>query len=90
MTMSREAMIERVLLATRGIGPWSAHYVTMRSFGFLDCVPLGDTGLTAGLKALFALDERPDWTRTLELMRQFIPYRSLATFHLWHRFGAAA
>ena len=47
---------------------WTYNHM-MRSFGFLDCVPLGDTGLTTRLKALFALDERPDRTRTLELMR---------------------
>ena len=62
----------------------------MRSFGFLDCVPLGDTGLTSGLKQFFALDERPDKTATLALMERFSPYRSLATFHLWQRHGAVA
>jgi AraC family transcriptional regulator of adaptative response / DNA-3-methyladenine glycosylase II len=82
--------IERTLRAVRGIGPWSAHYLMMRSFGFLDCVPLGDTGLTSGLKQFFALDERPDKTVTLALMERFSPYRSLATFHLWQRHGAVA
>jgi AraC family transcriptional regulator of adaptative response / DNA-3-methyladenine glycosylase II len=82
--------IERTLRAVRGIGPWSAHYLMMRSFGFLDCVPLGDTGLTSGLKQFFALDERPDKTATLALMERFSPYRSLATFHLWQRHGAVA
>ncbi len=82
--------IERTLRAVRGIGPWSAHYLMMRSFGFLDCVPLGDTGLTSGLKQFFALEERPDKTATLALMERFSPYRSLATFHLWQRHGAVA
>ena len=82
--------IERTLLAVRGIGPWSAHYLMMRSYGFLDCVPLGDTGLATGLERFFALDRRPDKRDTLELMSRFSPYRSLATFHLWQRHGAAA
>jgi AraC family transcriptional regulator of adaptative response / DNA-3-methyladenine glycosylase II len=56
---SSATRIERTLLAVRGIGPWSAHYLMMRHYGFLDCVPLGDTGLTSGLKQFFALDERP-------------------------------
>lgn len=82
--------IERTLLAVRGIGPWSAHYLMMRCFGFLDCVPVGDTGLATGLERFFALDARPDKQDQLALMSRFSPYRSLATFHLWQRHGAAA
>lgn len=82
--------LERVLLATRGIGPWSAHYLLMRHYGFLDCVPVGDSGLTAGLQRFFALDARPTRGETLLLMARFSPYRSLATFHFWQRHGTAA
>lgn len=81
---------ERTLLAVRGIGPWSAHYLMMRGFGFLDCVPLGDTGLASGLERFFALPSRPTKRDQLALMRRFSPYRSLATFHLWQRHGSAA
>lgn len=82
--------IERTLLAVRGVGPWSAHYVLMRAFGFPDCVPVGDVGLAAALARFFALDGRPDKAETLALMRRFGPYRSLATFHLWQRQGTSA
>jgi AraC family transcriptional regulator of adaptative response / DNA-3-methyladenine glycosylase II len=74
---------ERTLLAVHGLGPWSVNYLLMRSLGFLDCVPLGDTGVTSGLQSLFSLDHRPDRDETLRLMRAFSPYRSLATAHLW-------
>lgn len=74
---------ERMLLAIRGLGPWSVNYIMMRSLGFADCVPVGDTGLTSGLRALFKLDERPDAEATKRLMTVFSPYRSLATAHLW-------
>lgn len=87
---SSATRIERTLLAVRGIGPWSAHYLMMRHYGFLDCVPIGDTGLTSGLKQFFALKERPGRIETLALMDRFSPYRSLATFHLWQRHGAVA
>lgn len=75
--------VERLLLAERGLGPWSVNYLMMRSLGFADCVPLGDTGVTSGLKALFRLEERPDIDATRRLMEVFSPYRSLATTHLW-------
>jgi AraC family transcriptional regulator of adaptative response / DNA-3-methyladenine glycosylase II len=55
----------------------------MRSLGFADCVPLGDTGVTSGLQTLLTLDERPDVESTKRLMSVFSPYRSLATAHLW-------
>ncbi len=74
---------ERTLLAIRGLGPWSVNYLMMRSLGFPDCVPLGDTGVTSGLKSLLKLDERPDVDATRRLMAMFSPYRSLATAHLW-------
>jgi AraC family transcriptional regulator of adaptative response / DNA-3-methyladenine glycosylase II len=74
---------ERTLLAIRGLGPWSVNYLMMRSLGFADCVPLGDTGVTSGLHALLKLDERPDIEATKRLMSVFSPYRSLATAHLW-------
>ena len=74
---------ERTLLSVRGLGPWSVNYLMMRSLGFADCVPLGDTGVTSGLKALFRLEERPDIDATRRLMSVFSPHRSLATAHLW-------
>lgn len=74
---------ERTLLAIRGLGPWSVNYVLMRSLGFADCVPLGDTGVTSGLQALLELEIRPDVDATRRLMRVFSPYRSFATAHLW-------
>ena len=74
---------ERTLLNVRGLGPWSVNYVMMRSLGFADCVPFGDTGVTSGLKKLFELEERPDIDGTRRLMAVFSPHRSLATAHLW-------
>ncbi len=75
--------IEKTLLALRGFGPWSVNYLMMRCLGFIDCVPLGDTGLVAGLKKFYNLDNNPGRDEVMELMKPFEPYRSLATFHLW-------
>lgn len=77
---------ERTLLDVRGLGPWSVNYLMMRSLGFADCVPLGDTGVTSSLQSLLRLEERPDVDATRRLMGVFSPYRSLATAHLW-QFG---
>ena len=80
---------ERSLLGLRGLGPWSVNYLMMRSLGYPDCLPLGDTGVTSGLKHLFQLEERPDADATRRLMAVFSPYRSLATSHLWQLLQSA-
>ncbi len=73
----------KTLPQTRGLGVWSTNYILMRSLGFADCVPYGDTGLTAGLIALQNLDHKPDHKEIERLMSPFAPYRSFATYHLW-------
>jgi endonuclease III/AraC-like DNA-binding protein len=80
---------ERRLLALRGIGPWTAQYVMLRSLGFADCLPVGDAGLAAALTRFFALASRPGPAETRELMEPFAPHRSLATAHLWASLGDA-
>jgi len=74
---------EKTLMAVRGFGPWSSNYVMMRSFGFADCLPVGDTGLTLALQRYFQLDKRPQAAETKALMERFSPFRSLASMHLW-------
>ncbi|MGO8697888.1 MAG: Ada metal-binding domain-containing protein [Limisphaerales bacterium] len=74
---------ERTLRAIHGLGPWSVNWVMMRSLGFADCLPLGDTGVASGLRALLELEERPGLEAMRRLMSVFSPYRSLATTHLW-------
>jgi AraC family transcriptional regulator, regulatory protein of adaptative response / DNA-3-methyladenine glycosylase II len=79
--------LEKQLLKVRGLGAWSVNYILMRAFGFADCVPYGDTGLTSALQRFFGTETRPDTTMTAELMQHFAPYRSLATYHLWMTLG---
>jgi AraC family transcriptional regulator of adaptative response / DNA-3-methyladenine glycosylase II len=79
--------LERRLLDVRGLGPWSVQYLLMRGYGFADCVPAGDAGLSAALQRFFALDHRPGPAETRERMEPFAPFRSLATYHLWTSLG---
>jgi AraC family transcriptional regulator of adaptative response / DNA-3-methyladenine glycosylase II len=75
--------IEEALLAQRGVGPWTAHYVMLRGYGLGDCLPVGDAGLTLALQRFHRLPARPDAAATVALMAPWAPHRSLATFHLW-------
>lgn len=77
---------EAALLNVRGIGTWTANYVMMRGCAFPDCVPAGDSALSASLRKYFELDHRVDAVETRTLMERFAPWRSLATYHFWLRF----
>lgn len=76
---------EKTLRSLPGIGPWTANYVLIRALGFQDAVPVGDSALASALQDFFGLAQRPDARKTADLMQPFAPYRSLATFYLWHR-----
>lgn len=77
--------VESMLTSVRGVGTWTANYVLMRGCAFPDCVPAGDSALSASLQTWFHLDHRPDATETRTLMARFAPWRTLATYHLWLR-----
>lgn len=68
-----DAFVDSVV-AIRGLGPWTAHYLALRT-GYADAFPVADLGLqrAAGLdgKALAVVAER--WR----------PFRALAAVHLW-------
>lgn len=83
-------VVERRLLAMRGLGPWSAGYLLMRAYGFADALPIGDAGLTAALQRFHGLDHRPGPAETRELMEPYSPFRTLATYHYWTSLGDPA
>ena len=75
--------IEARLLAQTGLGPWSTAYAMMRGLGYLDGLPVGDTGLRTALQRSFRLRKPPTVAQQERLMEPFRPYRSLATYYLW-------
>lgn len=84
-----DELLER-LLGIRGIGVWSANYLALRAMARQDCVPLGDTGLAAGLQEFLHLPARPANSEVERLMEDFKPYRGFVTFHLWQGGGGGA
>lgn len=86
LRLDRDADVDATLAALtsiRGIGPWTAHYVAMRSLGWTDAFPPGDVVVFKALRvatpaAAAALAER--WR----------PWRAYALLHLWRRRAAGA
>jgi AraC family transcriptional regulator of adaptative response / DNA-3-methyladenine glycosylase II len=71
------ALFRSALLATKGIGPWSAEYIALRAIGDTDAFPATDLILRR------VLDLHP----TLDLTA-IKPWRSYAAMYLWKEFAS--
>lgn len=80
-TLSDEEIC-RTILPLRGVGRWSAEYILLRGLGRIDMFPGDDVGAQNNLKALFALDEKPTYTRIKTLTARWQPYAGFVYFHL--------
>jgi AraC family transcriptional regulator of adaptative response / DNA-3-methyladenine glycosylase II len=69
-----------LLLDIRGIGPWTAGYVSMRGFHDPDAFPHGDAGLRRALKAL---GHPGDHGSVAVLQQRWRPWRAYAALQLW-------
>lgn len=72
--------VER-LLATPGIGDWTAQYIALRALCWSDAFPAGDLAV---LRALGAATP----ARAREIARDWRPWRAYAVMNLWSSLGA--
>lgn len=70
------AIFRKSLLDTKGLGPWSAEYISLRAIGDTDAFPKTDLILKRALLLHPELD--------LELIK---PWRSYAAIYLWKEFA---
>lgn len=70
-----EAAIES-LHAIPGIGPWTAHYIAMRSLRWPDAFPHGDLGLRKAVGGCSS-------SELLKTAEPWKPWRAYAAMHLW-------
>ena len=81
---------EAAMISVKGIGRWSSAYGLMRGLGYMDALPVGDTGLRTALQRMFSLQNPPDMEKQEKLMEPFRPYRSLASYYLWKSLDTTA
>ncbi|NLV98894.1 MAG: 3-methyladenine DNA glycosylase 2 [Clostridiaceae bacterium] len=77
---SASAQVEtelKKLLAIRGIGPWTAKYIAMRTMGWKDAFLETDAGIKKALNPYSPKE-------MLELAEAWRPWRSYATVNLWN------
>jgi AraC family transcriptional regulator of adaptative response / DNA-3-methyladenine glycosylase II len=69
------------LVALPGIGPWTAHYLAMRAFGWPDAFPETDLGVRRALGGVSGPQARA-------LAEPWRPWRAYGVTHLWTQQGA--
>ncbi|HET6599136.1 MAG TPA: adenosine deaminase, partial [Burkholderiaceae bacterium] len=73
-------LIER-LCALPGIGPWTAHYIAMRTLGWPDAFPPNDVAVLKAMRQLFGtVSQREADARA----RTWQPWRAYAVLRLWN------
>jgi len=81
-----EDVIE-ALIPVRGIGRWTAEMFLIFSLGRMDVLPVGDFGLRAGAKKLYALPDLPGKDELTRLAEPWQPYRTIGTWYVWRSLG---
>lgn len=84
LSLGSKEVIEKEIVKIRGIGPWTANYLLMRSFGFPDAFPIADVGLHNAIKKQLKLDKKPSIEEILKLSQNWTGYEAYATFYLWY------
>ncbi len=74
-------VVREELIKIKGIGNWTIDVYLMFCLQAPDIIPLGDIAVVNTIKELFDVHDKP----VIELLAtNWSPYRSIATFLLWH------
>lgn len=73
--------VRHELLKIKGIGNWTIDIYLMFCLQAPDLLPLGDVAVVRTIQELWQLESKEEMT---ELAMQWSPYRSFATYLLWH------
>ncbi|WP_248930377.1 DNA-3-methyladenine glycosylase family protein [Paenibacillus hamazuiensis] len=90
-TLSKEKLMRsgdhetalKQLVSIRGIGPWTAHYVSMRCLRFPDAFPIHDVGLHNAVKHVLGRENKPTIEELRRLSKAWSGWEAYATFYLW-------
>ncbi|HTM23308.1 MAG TPA: DNA-3-methyladenine glycosylase 2 family protein [Kofleriaceae bacterium] len=77
--------IAAMLLAVKGIGPWSVDMFLMFGLVRPDVLPVGDLGVRKGMRLHFGLRSLPEAARMHKLAEPWRPFRSVASWYMWRR-----
>jgi DNA-3-methyladenine glycosylase II len=76
-----ESNIREQLLSIKGVGVWTTDVYLQFCLGLPDIIPLGDIAVRNTIKELYEIQD----INQMEILSQtWKPFRSMATFLLWH------
>ena len=75
-----------ILVAQRGIGPWTANIYLMTVLGCPDIWPNGARALAVAAKEVKNLKKVPSYDDLAVLAEAWRPWRSVAARLLWHHY----
>ncbi len=78
-----EVEVRNELIKIKGIGNWTIDVYLMFSLQLPDIMPLGDIAVVNTIKELFDIHTKE---AMVSLTENWKPYRSMATFMLWHHY----
>jgi DNA-3-methyladenine glycosylase II len=81
--MSDDAVISR-LTAVRGIGRWTVEMLLIFNMGRPDVLPVDDLGIRKGFRLVYGMRRLPAAITLTRAARVWAPYRSVASWYLWH------
>ncbi|WP_310556058.1 DNA-3-methyladenine glycosylase 2 family protein [Flavobacterium sp.] len=76
-------IVREELIKIKGIGNWTIDIYLMFSLQSLDVLPLGDIAVVNTIKELLDIHDK---TEMEAYTQKWAPYRSMATFLLWHHY----
>ncbi len=76
------------LTAIKGIGPWTANYVSMKTLRDMTCIAYGDTGLSSSLHTHFETEKKPSKRTIDKIFQPFSGWESYFNFYLWRSLSA--
>ena len=75
--------VRNELIKIKGIGHWTIDVYLMFSLQSQDILPIGDIAVVNTIKELYGCKEKEEM---IILSENWKPYRSMATFFLWHHY----
>jgi len=76
-------VVREELIRLKGIGHWTIDIYLMFSLEAPDIMPLGDIAVVNTIKELLDIHSKDEME---QLAQQWAPYRSFATYLLWHHY----
>lgn len=75
------------LTKVKGIGPWSANVVLMRTIKFRHAIPVGDAGLRNAFRITDQMKEKPTREYMTQIMSEWGAFGTYATLYMWRVLG---